>query len=91
MSKRFLKSAAAGKTWSFGFSKQPKRPAYWFATEGELEHTDTGFTVFKFTMFQARTTRQMLAGKATAKAKDAALATLIQTMKAEGLLAEEAA
>jgi len=91
MSKLFRASTAEGKTWSFGFAKEPKRPAYWFATEGELEHTDTGFTVFKFTLFQARSRRQLLDGKATEKAKQAALAQLLASMKAENLLAEGAA
>lgn len=90
MSKLYLASTAEGKTWSLGFSKQPKRPAYWFAIEGEREHTDTGFDVFKFVVFQARSRRQLLDGKATEKNKQAALGKLIDSMKAEGLIKEAA-
>ncbi len=86
---KFLKSAVEGKTWSIGFSKQPKSPAYWFATEGELTKDEFG-TVFKFTMFQARSTRQMVAGKATAKAKQAAYDALVAKMAEQGLIKEVA-
>lgn len=89
MSKLYLASTAEGKTWSFGFSKQPKKPAYWFATEGELEQQGD-FRVFKFTMFQARSTRWMLPGKATEKAKAEALRQMVASMKEQGLIKEAA-
>lgn len=93
MSKLYLASTAEGKTWSFGLVKQPKRPAFWSAIEGEVERTEyegVGFTSFKFMMFQARTRKQLLDGKATDKNKQAALAKLIDSMKAEGLIKEAA-
>ena len=87
MSKMYLVSTAEGKTWSVGLVKQPKRPAFWSAIEGELEKDDFG-TCFKFTLFQARSRKQVLSGPATEKNKQAALAALVQSMTAEGLIKE---
>lgn len=93
MSKLFLPSTTEGKTWSIGFIKYPKRPAYWSATEGEVEHSEyegVKFTTFKFTLFQARQRRKFIEGPATAKKKDAALADLIDSLRIEGLIKEAA-
>lgn len=93
MGKLYKASTAEGKTWSFGLVKQPKRPAFWSAIEGEVERTEydgVGFTSFKFTLFQARSRKQLLDGKATEKNKQAALDKLLASMKAEGLIKDAA-
>lgn len=89
MSKTYLTSTTPGKTWSLGFSKQPKKPAYWYAIEGELERTEyegVGFTTFKFALFQSKSVRQLVDGTATAKKKAAAYEALVAKLKAEGLV-----
>jgi hypothetical protein len=85
----YIASTSAGKTWGLAYYKPAGRNGAWSATEGVLEKAATpgGFDSFSFMMFQARTRRQELTGVATEKRKAEALATLVNSMREEGLIA----
>jgi hypothetical protein len=88
----YVKSTSPGKSWGICFIKAPKRPGYWSATEGTLEHTASGFTSFSFMMFAARQERgALISSPVTAAKQKAALAEFMATLKAKGLVADGAA
>ena len=85
----YLPSTRDGKTWSIYTHKPDGRPAYAYAVEGILEQEDGRMRSFTTELFGSdRHVREDIPGRATAKAKEAAVARLIARMTDDGLIGE---
>ena len=70
--------------WNITYSKQPKQPGKFVAVEGELEDRGEGWTTFKFMMFEARSLKYTLKGRATKKAKLEGFAKFLAMLREQG-------
>lgn len=87
MKDKYLKSTAPGMAWRVGTHKPQGRPAYAFATEGEVAYIDERVMSFTTQWPGARTERVEIVGPATEKKKAAALAEIEARLQAAGVLA----
>jgi hypothetical protein len=76
----YLPSTAEGLSWSISYHKPQGRPGVISASEGELD-SSPGFTIFRTILFQSRSFRQEVDGRATKKNIAATVVTLINEMR----------
>ena len=87
----YAPATTAGGVWRLETYKPQGRPAFAYATFGELK-TEDGYQCFMHMEedFKPAYTRVAIEGAATAKKKAAAIEQLIQQLKAAGQVPQEA-
>lgn len=83
----YLSSTTEGLHWNIGYCKPQGRPGVVSASEGELD-SSPGFSIFRMVLFQSRTFRYEVDGRATKKAIGAALVGLLNEMREAGAISD---
>jgi hypothetical protein len=83
----YLSSTTEGLHWNIGYCKPQGRPGVVSASEGELD-SSPGFTIFRTVIFQSRTFRQEVDGRATKKNISAAVVALMNRMREKEVITE---